>query len=52
MFDAMSKDESIGRAETLQMSMVDLIQDEDRPYYSHPAFLAPFSLVGDGATLN
>ena len=38
--------------EALQMSMVDLMTDKERSYYSHPAFWAPFSLVGDGATLN
>jgi CHAT domain-containing protein len=52
MFDAMSADKSIGRSEALQMSMVDLMTDKERSYYSHPAFWAPFSLVGDGATLN
>lgn len=52
MFDVMSADDSIGRSEALQMSMVDLMMDEDQPYYSHPAFWAPFSLIGDGATLN
>ena len=51
MFDAMSADKSIGRSEALQMSMVDLMTGKDRSYYSHPAFWAPFSLVGDGATL-
>ena len=30
----------------------DLMTDKERSYYSHPAFWAPFSLVGDGATLN
>ena len=52
MFDAMNRDSDIGRSEALQMSMVDLMTDKDRAYYSHPAFWAPFSLVGDGATLN
>ena len=52
MFDAMDRDSDIGRSEALQMSMVDLMTDKDRAYYSHPAFWAPFSLVGDGATLN
>ena len=52
MFDAMNRDSDIGRSEALQMSMVDLMTDKDRTYYAHPAFWAPFSLVGDGATLN
>ena len=38
MFDVMSADDSIGRSEAPQISMVALMMDEDQPYYSHPAF--------------
>ena len=52
MFDAISSDTKVGRSQALQSSMVDLMSDPDRPYYSHPAFWAPFSLIGDGQTIN
>ena len=52
MFDAISSDAKVGRSQALQSSMVDLMSDPDRPYYSHPAFWAPFSLIGDGQTIN
>jgi len=50
MFDAIDQDQELGRSEALQRSMIELITNEDRPYYSHPAFWAPFSLIGDGQT--
>ena len=52
MFDAISSDAKVGRSQALQSSMVNLMSDPDRPYYSHPAFWAPFSLIGDGQTIN
>jgi len=30
----------------------ELMTDKVRPYHSHPAFWAPFSLMGDGTALN
>ena len=50
MFDAINQDQELGRSEALQRSMIELMTNEDRPYYSHPAFWAPFSLIGDGQT--
>ena len=52
MFDVMSADDSISRSEALQMSMLDLMIDEDQPYYSRPEFWASFSFIGDGTTFN
>lgn len=52
MFDAISQNERFGRSEALQKSMVQLMADKVRPYHSHPAFWAPFSLIGDGTALN
>jgi tetratricopeptide (TPR) repeat protein/CHAT domain-containing protein len=40
-------DPKIGRAEALRRSMLDLI-DEGKTYEAHPAFWAPFVLVGEG----
>ena len=50
LFDAINQDQEIGRSEALQRSMIELMTDKVRPYYSHPAFWAPFSLIGDGQT--
>jgi CHAT domain-containing protein/TPR repeat protein len=52
MFAAMASDPSIGRAEALQRSMLSMIEDEENPHFAHPAFWAPFSLIGDGQTMN
>ena len=35
-----------------QNSMMSLASDSENPHYSHPAFWAPFSLIGEGAALN
>ena len=50
LFDIISKNSAIGRSEALQLSIVNLILDKNRPYYSHPAFWAPFTLLGNGQT--
>lgn len=39
----------VTRAEALQRSMLTLMQDEAHPYYAHPMFWAPFTVVGEGA---
>jgi CHAT domain-containing protein len=44
----MSRDARIGRAEALRRSMLALI-DKGTPEQSHPAFWAPFVVVGEGA---
>ena len=38
----------IGRAEALRRSMLSLIADEETEYFAHPAFWAPFVVVGEG----
>lgn len=52
MFEAMALDPSIGRAEALRQSMLNMINDDENQHYAHPAFWAPFSLIGDGQTAN
>ena len=38
----------VGRAEAHRRAMRSLIEDEARPYFSHPLFWAPFTVVGEG----
>ena len=52
LFKALEADPEMGRAEALQKSMMSLASDDENPHYSHPAFWAPFSLIGEGAALN
>ncbi len=47
-FDEMEADASIGRAEALRRSMAYLVVS-GRDYESHPAYWAPFAVVGEGA---
>jgi CHAT domain-containing protein len=44
----MTADKSVGRAEAIRQSMLALI-DRGAPYEAHPAFWAPFVVVGEGA---
>ena len=46
MFDSIADGES--KSEALRKSIVSLINNSDNNYFSHPAFWAPFMLVGDG----
>ena len=39
---------NISRAEALRRSITELAEHNNEPHYSHPAFWAPFVLVGDG----
>ncbi|MBI3373963.1 MAG: CHAT domain-containing protein [Betaproteobacteria bacterium] len=36
------------KAEALRRSMLALMQTKDKPHYAHPAFWAPFVVVGEG----
>jgi CHAT domain-containing protein/tetratricopeptide (TPR) repeat protein len=45
----MASDKSIGRAEAMRQSMLTLV-DNGETYEAHPAFWAPFIVVGEGAT--
>ncbi len=44
----MATDTTVGRAEAMRQSMLALI-DKGAPYEAHPAFWAPFVVVGEGA---
>jgi CHAT domain-containing protein/Tfp pilus assembly protein PilF len=44
----MAADETVGRSEALRRSMVSLIE-QGEPYEAHPAYWAPFVVVGEGA---
>jgi CHAT domain-containing protein len=48
---AMTKDATIGRAEALRRAMVALI-DTGEAHEAHPAYWAPFVVVGEGAASN
>ncbi|MDC0431596.1 CHAT domain-containing protein, partial [Paracoccaceae bacterium] len=52
LFEVLESNPEMGRAEALQRSMMSLALDDENPHYSHPAFWAPFSLIGEGAALN
>ena len=43
-----ARDKHVGRAEALRRAMLTLIDDGD-PEEAHPAYWAPFVLVGEGA---
>jgi CHAT domain-containing protein len=45
--DELRRDPKIGRAEALRRSMLSMI-DTGKDYEAHPAFWAPFVLVGEG----
>jgi CHAT domain-containing protein len=44
----MASDKGVGRAEAMRQSMLALI-DKGEAYETHPAFWAPFEVVGEGA---
>jgi CHAT domain-containing protein len=46
--ERMTSDKRIGRAEAMRQSMLALI-DKGEAYEAHPAFWAPFVVVGEGA---
>jgi len=45
-----TRDPKVGRAEALRRSMFARI-DKGAPYEAHPAYWAPFVVVGDGAAV-
>jgi hypothetical protein len=49
--DEMARDPKAGPAETLRRAMLTLI-DQGKPEEAHPAFWAPFVVVGEGATVS
>jgi CHAT domain-containing protein len=40
--------DNVGHAEALKRSMLSLMGDNEKPYYAHPTFWAPFVVVGEG----
>ena len=52
IFKELQKDPDMDRAEALQQSMLNLMKNTQNTHYAHPAFWAPFSLVGDGLSIN
>ena len=50
-FEALAADPDLGRSEALRQSILALIDDEADPHYAHPAFWAPFVVVGEGRNL-
>ena len=46
--NALAADPAIGRAEAVRRAMVKLMDGAGPSYYAHPAFWAPFVVVGEG----
>ena len=47
----MARDPKVGRAEAIRRSMLALV-DKGEPHEAHPAYWAPFVVVGEGATIS
>jgi CHAT domain-containing protein len=45
---AITRDKKLGRAEALRRAMLVMI-DNGKPHEAHPAYWAPFVVVGEGA---
>jgi len=50
MLKEVANDNKIGRSEALRRSMVALMEDKGNPEFAHPAYWAPFVVVGEGGT--
>ncbi len=48
MLDYRADNPTAGRAEALRRSMLALMNNDEKPYYAHPLFWAPFVVVGEG----
>jgi CHAT domain-containing protein len=49
MFEALKANPTMGRSEALRRSMFKLAANDNNPHWAHPAFWAPFVVVGEGA---
>jgi hypothetical protein len=47
----MAREPKVGRSEALRRSMLTLI-DKGEPHEAHPAYWAPFVVVGEGGAVN
>jgi CHAT domain-containing protein len=45
-----TRDKTIGRAEALRRAMLSMVDDVKEPARAHPAYWAPFVVVGEGAS--
>ena len=48
MFENISNFKGIGKSEALRRSMLSLMNSPSNPEYAHPAYWAPFVVVGEG----
>ena len=49
MFETLKANPTMGRSEALRRSMFRLAANDNHPHWAHPAFWAPFVVVGEGA---
>jgi len=52
MFDEYAKHPERGKSEALRRSMLALMNNDEKPYYAHPMFWAPFVVVGEGSSIS
>ena len=50
MLKEMADNPEIGRAEAHRRSMLAMMANEEKDYFAHPMFWAPFVVVGEGGT--
>ena len=48
MLKEMAGNPEIGRAEAHRRSMLAMLESEEKDYFAHPMFWAPFVVVGEG----
>jgi len=46
LFEIINSHAGITKPQALQQAMLEIMTDEDRPYYSHPVYWAPFEIIG------